>query len=72
MIEINNFAGCSFQEGGWVESDDERDEQAQQQRPESGGDELIEEKDDNTTRVYFQNLNGIKWDNDGGNWPAIC
>jgi len=36
------------------------------------GDMLNEEKEDNTTRVYFQNLNGLKWDKHGGIWPMIC
>jgi len=33
---------------------------------------LSEEKEDNTTRVYFQNLNGLKWDKHGAIWPMIC
>jgi exonuclease III len=36
------------------------------------GDILKEEKEENTTRVYFQNLNGLKWDKHGGIWPMIC
>ena len=36
------------------------------------GDILNENKPENITRIYTQNLNGIKWDKDGGNWPFIC
>ena len=36
------------------------------------GDILNEAKEPNTTRIYAQNINGIKWDNDGGTWPMIC
>jgi len=36
------------------------------------GDMLNEDKEDNTTRVYFQNLNGLNWDKHGGIWPMIC
>ena len=36
------------------------------------GDILNEDKEENTTRVYFQNLNGLKWDKHGGIWPMIC
>ena len=30
------------------------------------GDILNDDKEENTTRVYFQNLNGLKWDKQGG------
>ena len=36
------------------------------------GDILEEHKPTNTTRLYFQNLHGIKWDKDGGDWPEVC
>ena len=36
------------------------------------GDILEENKPEKVTRIYTQNLNGIKWDKDGGNWPQIC
>lgn len=36
------------------------------------GDILQEEKPSSVTRLYCQNLNGIKWDKEGGNWPATC
>jgi exonuclease III len=25
-----------------------------------------------TTRIYFQNVNGLKWDSHAGKWPYIC
>ena len=36
------------------------------------GDILNEVKPPNVTRLYIQNINGIKWDKDGGTWPMIC
>ena len=36
------------------------------------GDMMEEEYQDDRTRIYFQNLNGLNWDNDGGKWPYIC
>ena len=36
------------------------------------GQELETEKGEETTRIYFQNLNGLKWDKEGGMWPMIC
>ena len=36
------------------------------------GDTLTEQKQPSTTRCYFQNLNGIRWNKEGGDWPAIC
>ena len=36
------------------------------------GDILTEQKPQTTTRCYFQNLNGIGWNSEGGEWPAIC
>jgi len=36
------------------------------------GDPLSESKADNITRLYFQNINGVSWDPDGGRWPFIC
>ena len=36
------------------------------------GDPLNELIDDQTTRIYVQNLNGLNWDKDGGRWPYIC
>ena len=36
------------------------------------GDILDENPPEGTTRIYFQNLNGLNWDNEGGKWPYIC
>jgi exonuclease III len=36
------------------------------------GDILEETPSSHTTRIYFQNLNGLRWDKDGGKWPYIC
>jgi len=36
------------------------------------GDIMEEEYDDQRTRIYIQNLNGLNWDNDGGKWPYVC
>ena len=36
------------------------------------GDIMQEDKPPNTTRIYFQNLNGLKWNTNGGTWPVIC
>ena len=36
------------------------------------GDILNEAKPDNVTRIYTQNINGIKWTKEGGTWPMIC
>ena len=36
------------------------------------GDMMEENYDDQRTRIYIQNLNGLNWDKDGGKWPYIC
>jgi len=36
------------------------------------GDILNDDKEKNTARVYFQNLNGLKWDKHGGIWRMLC
>jgi len=36
------------------------------------GDLLEEDKPEGITRLYFQNLNGLKWDKKGGTWPMVC
>jgi endonuclease/exonuclease/phosphatase family metal-dependent hydrolase len=36
------------------------------------GDPLDEVPNQDTTRIYFQNLNGLGWTKDGGKWPYIC
>jgi exonuclease III len=36
------------------------------------GNYLQENKPAHITRLYCHNLNGIKWDKHGGNWPMIC
>lgn len=36
------------------------------------GDHLCESPDSGTTRLYFQNINGLRWDNQAGKWPYIC
>jgi len=35
------------------------------------GEPLDEDIDEQTTRIYIQNLNGLSWDKDGGRWPYI-
>ena len=74
MISIPPHRDSTWRPHEWQECEestsDDEDQQIQQQ--EFWGDELVEQKDENTIRIYFQNLNGIKWDKDGGNWPAIC
>ena len=36
------------------------------------GDILSEDKPEGITRLYCQNINGIKWTKEGGTWPMIC
>jgi hypothetical protein len=36
------------------------------------GDPMEEDVNDDRTRIYIQNLNGINWDKNGGKWPYIC
>lgn len=36
------------------------------------GDILEETPNQDTTRIYFQNINGIAWNQEGGRWPYIC
>jgi exonuclease III len=36
------------------------------------GNILNEDKPENTTRLLHCNLGGLKWDADGGTWPALC
>ena len=36
------------------------------------GDMMQEHKPLGTIRMYCINLNGIKWDNEGGSWPDVC
>ena len=36
------------------------------------GNQLEVNKKEGITRIYFQNLNGLKWDKEGGTWPMIC
>ena len=36
------------------------------------GDILDETPNEDTTRIYFQNINGISWNEEGGRWPYIC
>jgi exonuclease III len=36
------------------------------------GDVMKEQKQQGRIRMYCINLNGIKWDKHGGNWPEIC
>jgi hypothetical protein len=57
------------------ETDDYEDEDTYNQEYSNNdfiGDIMDENKADDTTRIYVQNLNGIKWDRDGGTWPSIC
>lgn len=39
---------------------------------ETYGEPLVEQPDDNTTRIYIQNINGLCWDSSGGKWPYLC
>ena len=36
------------------------------------GDILQEDKPSGCIRMYCININGIKWDKDGGTWPTVC
>lgn len=36
------------------------------------GDQLVETPDQDTTRIYIQNLNGLCWNKEGGRWPYVC
>ena len=36
------------------------------------GNPLEETPSSDITRIYVQNLNGLRWDKDGGQWPYIC
>lgn len=36
------------------------------------GDPMNDNPSEDTTRIYFQNLNGLCWTKDGGRWPYIC
>ena len=36
------------------------------------GDIMTDTHTPETTRLYFQNLNGLRWDNQGGKWPYVC
>jgi len=36
------------------------------------GDTMDEVPDSGITRIYFQNINGLKWDDQAGKWPYIC
>lgn len=56
----------------WEESENEDETRINWTVDNTWGDPLSEEKAENVTRIYFQNLNGVKWDKEGGNWPAIC
>ena len=47
-------------------------EDHEQHHIESIGDSLEEDPLEGTIRIYFQNLNGLNWDAQGGKWPYIC
>jgi hypothetical protein len=36
------------------------------------GDIMTEYPSQETTRIYFQNINGLRWDTEAGKWPYIC
>lgn len=36
------------------------------------GDIMDENPDDDTIRIYIQNLNGLCWNKEGGRWPYVC
>jgi exonuclease III len=75
MIEISSPHTYTTTKSQWSEDDGEEEEMTQRtyySRTNHAGDELIEEKGENVVRVYFQNLNGLKWDKYGGIWPMAC
>ena len=61
------------EESDYIESDDQDSIDHQSTDPETYvGDTLQENKPQGCIRIYCINLNGIKWDQDGGTWPNIC
>ena len=74
MIDNNEYTALYNEESQW--SNDEWDEEISHPMDDDQlqfvGDMLQEEKSEGVTRLYFQNLNGLKWDKDGGTWPSIC
>ena len=71
MIKINTDSDPLFTQDWWSddESVEETDRQPEQDRTQHVGDPLQEENETGTLRLYFQNLNGIKWNKHGGSWP---
>ena len=76
MCPLNNAEEANLCREGWTNTMDS--DLASEQTENAAepyqfiGKELETEKDESTTRIYFQNLNGLKWDKDGGMWPMIC
>ena len=72
MISNPVHHGIQWHQDKWSDSKSSEDDYQNTHLQDAWGEKLTEKKDENTIRIYFQNLNGIKWDKDGGNWPAIC
>jgi hypothetical protein len=74
MIELSEQNDIFIDRETWYDAVDMEEEERERENhmEERLGDKLQEEKSDDITRIYFQNLNGLKWDNEGGTWPAIC
>jgi exonuclease III len=69
--EYRNFGDDEDNDRGYETNEDE-DEDAPIADTAVIGDPMNEAKAENVTRLYCQNINGIKWDKDGGTWPSIC
>lgn len=60
MIDHNEFDELEAMVDGTMESS------------EFVGDILDENPNQDTTRIYIQNINGLCWNKEGGKWPYIC
>ena len=69
---LNDFNTFASQDHQSESDDDVQNSETANYGILSIGDRLVEEKEEGVTRLYFQNLNGIKWDTHGGTWPMIC
>lgn len=76
MYPLKDNEGSKPRRVGWINTSDS---DSDSEHTNDAGDpyqfigtELETEKEENTTRIYFQNLNGLKWDKEGGMWPMIC
>ncbi len=74
MIDNSNINVYLNNNNEWSdeEEDNETDAEKLNEQYQPVGDTLKEDKTNNTLRIYFQNLNGLKWDKHGGTWPQIC